>query len=327
LKIQNREKMNKILKLLSFALISAIAFNSCDKEPDLPWGSFDDMEFLDDFYVYNLSLKEDLEGINDEDPASYDNQLVINHVRGEQQKIDLVVMFFDGNKWSGSFNVETDITSFPRIVNINAQKMVDVIPAYNTIDDIVMGHQYLFGLRITSKEGVTFETLEIINGALRRKLSTNIRNYPGAAYEALVRAYRFCSYPIEEYVGSWTGTSTIHSEVLTFEITDMPNKVRVYGLAGIITESWGETWLDGDGSCIMEFSCGDIVTIERQWIGYSDYPDDYHMEGSGTFDPETMTINLVYSIYYTGGGIEDIETQLTFGENKSLRVSSEVPVR
>lgn len=325
--MSNKRKMNKLLKILSFALISALALNSCDKEPDLPWGSFDDMEYLDDFYVYNLSLKEILEGINDEDPAAYENQLIVNHVRGEQQKVDIIVMYFDGTTWMGSYDLEKDITTFPQSINITAQKLVDLIPAYNSIDEIEMGHQYLFGLRITSKEGVTFETLEIINGALRRKLSTNIRNYPGAAYEALVRAYRFCSYPVDDYVGTWTGTAGAHAEELVTEVTGEPNKLRIFGLADFVESSWGENWLEGDGSCVMEFSCGDIVTIEKQWIGDSDFPDEYFIEGSGTFDPETMTINLVYEVFYTGGSVAGIETRLTLGAEKSLRAASEIPVR
>jgi hypothetical protein len=314
--------MKNILKNLAFMLIGALVFSACDKEPDLPWGSFDDMEHLDDFYIYNIGLSDDeLAGINDEDPEAYFNTITINHVRGQHQKLDLIVMYNNGTEWSGPFNVQEGITTLPASIVIDAEKLVQVIPDYTTIFDITLGQQYVFGLRITSKESVVFETLGIIDGALRRKLSANIRNYPGAAFETTVRAVRFCDYPMEEYVGNWTGTSGSHSETVVAELGTEYNTIKVYGLADFVTSSWGESWVEGDGSCLMTFSCGDVVTIERQWIGDSDYPDSYYIEGSGTLDPEAKTITLVYEVFYTGDSVDGLETVLSLGGTKSARMS------
>ena len=319
--------MKNIYKILSCLVVASLAFHSCDKEPDLPWGSFDDMEIMDDFYVYNLNLTEDIDGINDDEPENYQNQLVVSHVRGEHQNLDVILMFNDGSAWHGPYNVETAIASLPLVIAIDGEKLVDLIPSYNSLDDIVLGHQYLFGLRVTSREGVEFETLEIINGSLRRKLSSNLRNYPGASYEALIRAIRFCGYPMEDYVGIWSGTSQLHAETVVTELEPEPNKLRIFGLADFVSSLWGEEWVEGDGSCVLEFSCGELVTIPKQWIGSSDFPDDYEIEGFGTFDPESKTIVLTYEVFYTGGSVDGIETTLRLGSEKQELTTAAIPVR
>lgn len=140
----------------------------------------------------------------------------------------------------------------------------------------------------------------------------------------------FCPYDMDELVGEWTGTSGSHDEVLFASTTPNLNELRMTGLAGFVNFSWGETWTDGDGSAVLEFSCGDVVTIHYQWIGDSDFPDVYHMDGEGTFDPETKTIELSYVVYYTGSSAGPIETTLTHSDAKGWHVvetTGKPPVR
>lgn len=121
----------------------------------------------------------------------------------------------------------------------------------------------------------------------------------------------FCPEDMEPFVGNWTGTSGSHDEVLVTSLTGVDNELHITGLAGFVNFSWGENWTDGDGSCVMEFRCGNQVVIERQWIGDSDYPDTYYIDGVGSYDPVAVTIDLTYVVYYTGSSTGEITTTLT----------------
>ena len=112
----------------------------------------------------------------------------------------------------------------------------------------------------------------------------------------------FCPYLWDDYEGNYTGTSGAHSDPVVFERTTTLNQFRVYGLANFVNSDWGENWVEGDGSCIGSFSCGDIFTIAKQEIGDTDYPDTYVLEGSGTVDPVTKIITLDYEVWYDAGG-------------------------
>lgn len=121
----------------------------------------------------------------------------------------------------------------------------------------------------------------------------------------------FCPEDMEPFVGNWTGTSGNHDEVLVASTTDVDNELHITGLAGFVNFAWGENWTEGDGSCVMEFRCNNQVVIENQWIGDSDYPDTYYIDGEGTYNPDELTIELSYKVYYTGSSTGDIETTLT----------------
>jgi len=128
----------------------------------------------------------------------------------------------------------------------------------------------------------------------------------------------FCPYPVEDYAGDWTGTTADHADPVVIEAGENPNQVIVHGLAEFVNTAWGESWTEGDGSCVMEFKCGDVVTISNQWIGDTDYPDVYYIEGTGSVDPEAMTITLDYEVFYAGGDASaaEISTTLTLGGAK-----------
>lgn len=118
-----------------------------------------------------------------------------------------------------------------------------------------------------------------------------------------VQVQRFCPYEMAAFEGNYTGTEPdTHGPTVIMEQTSSLNQLKVYNLAWFVPNAWGENWADGDGSCLMDFSCGEIVVIEPQWIGDSDYPDVYGIKGSGTFNPDTKTITLTYDVAYGWNG-------------------------
>ncbi len=127
----------------------------------------------------------------------------------------------------------------------------------------------------------------------------------------------FCPYPMEEYVGDYTGTAPgDHAPTVELVAEEGLNVIRAKGLAYFVPNSWGENWVEGDGSCVLEFGCGDVVTIHPQWIGDTDFPDTYGIAGSGTVDPDAKTITLDYDVSYgwdgtSGAGGASISTVLT----------------
>ncbi len=123
----------------------------------------------------------------------------------------------------------------------------------------------------------------------------------------------FCPYSTKEYTGNWSSSNTQDvAETVHADTTDKPNQLRLYGLADFITTRWGETWVNGDGSCIIKLCCQEKVEIERQWIGDTNYPDTYEIQGTGTVDTTTMTMSLNYNVFYAGGsGSKNITTTLT----------------
>ncbi|MFP4655230.1 MAG: hypothetical protein ACLFMM_06105 [Methanohalobium sp.] len=130
-----------------------------------------------------------------------------------------------------------------------------------------------------------------------------------------VQLLPYCPYPVENYIGYYTSSNTSDvADTVYIDTTDLPNQLRVYGLADFITnpERWGENWILGDGSCNIDLYCENIVKIEQQWIGDSDYPATYYIEGSGTIDTTTNVITLFYNILYDDTGTKTVSTSLTY---------------
>lgn len=122
-------------------------------------------------------------------------------------------------------------------------------------------------------------------------------------YTMEVQLNAFCPYDMEPFAGDYTGTAAgAHDPVVTMETTDNLNELHVFGLAYFVPNAWGENWVEGDGSCYLEFACGDEVVIKPQWIGDTDYPDTYGIIGEGTVDVDNKVIDLVYEVYYGWDG-------------------------
>jgi len=127
----------------------------------------------------------------------------------------------------------------------------------------------------------------------------------------------FCPYDMNALAGNWVGSAPSNDEVLVASTTGELNELVVRGLAGFVNFAWGENWTEGDGSALLEFSCGDLIDIKPQWIGDSDFPDVYGIIGSGTIDPVNQVMTLTYEVYWGWTGTSGnsalgvIETVLT----------------
>ncbi len=167
---------------------------------------------------------------------------------------------------------------------------------------------------------INFPQRSVVDTATISVIETTMGGVSSVAKTLKVALEAFCPYLWADYAGNYTGTSGSHSDPVVFTATTDLNFFKIDGLADFVYSSWGESWTSGDGSCIGSFSCGNVFTILNQWIGDSDYPDIYLIDGTGTVDPVNKTISLVYTVYYTGSSVADITTVLTKSSAKGYKV-------
>lgn len=164
---------------------------------------------------------------------------------------------------------------------------------------------------------ITFPQSSDTSSAIISVVETTMGGKKSPAFTKNIVLTPFCPYDMNALVGNWTGTAAQNDDPLTAIKTLNLNELIIKGLAGFINFSWGENWTVGDGSCLLEFSCGELITINRQKLGETDYPDTYFIEGSGTFDPVNVTMTLTYVVFYTGGNTSPITTTLSRSGVKS----------
>lgn len=167
---------------------------------------------------------------------------------------------------------------------------------------------------------INFPQRSVVDTATISVIETTMGGVSSVAKTLKVALEAFCPYLWADYAGNYTGTSGSHSDPVVFTATTDLNHFKIDGLADFVNSSWGENWTSGDGSCIGSFACGDVFTILNQEIGDTDYPDTYLIDGTGTVDPVNKTISLIYTVYYTGGSVSDIETVLTKSSAKGYKV-------
>ena len=167
---------------------------------------------------------------------------------------------------------------------------------------------------------INFPQRSVVDTATISVIETTMGGVSSVAKTLKVALEAFCPYLWADYAGNYTGTSGSHSDPVVFTATTDLNHFKIDGLADFVYSSWGESWTSGDGSCIGSFACGDVFTILNQVIGDTDYPDTYLIDGTGTVDPVNKTISLIYTVYYTGGSVDDITTVLTKSSKKGYKV-------
>lgn len=158
---------------------------------------------------------------------------------------------------------------------------------------------------------VTFSQSSELTDATITVTETTMGGITSDPFSRTIILTPFCPYDMDALAGEWSGTSGSNDPILYLTTTENLNELKIKGLAGFINFSWGENWTSGDGSAIMEFSCGEVITIVRQKIGETDYPDEYFIEGTGTYDVENTTLTIQYQVFYTGGNTSLITTVLT----------------
>jgi hypothetical protein len=197
----------------------------------------------------------------------------------------------------------------------------------------ITGHGGTFVLdeRYSSIAYVTFNQSSNLTAATINVTETTMGGKTSPVFSREITLTPFCPYDMDALVGDWTGTAGAHDDELPATTTGNLNELRIGGLAGFVNFSWGENWTDGDGSCVLEFSCGENIAILPQWIGDTDFPDSYGIIGSGTFDPVNDVITLSYEVFYgwdgsSGTSAAEVETVLTKdGKVMSSRVIKPIP--
>ena len=167
---------------------------------------------------------------------------------------------------------------------------------------------------------INFPQRSVADVATVSVIETTMGGVSSVAQTLDVDLAAFCPYLWADWAGNYAGTSGYHSDPVVFTATADLNHFKVDGLADFVYSSWGESWTSGDGSCIASFSCGNVFTILKQWIGDSDFPDTYLIEGSGTVDPVAKTITLACEVFYTGSSQAGLTTVLTKSSAKGSKV-------
>ncbi len=162
-----------------------------------------------------------------------------------------------------------------------------------------------------SRAYITFPQSSVLTTGTISVVETTAGGLVSPVKERTITLTPFCPYNMDALVGNWTGTGSAVSNPVVATKTANLNELKLRTLAGFISSSWGETWTVGDGSCVVEFSCGNNLTIRRQKIGETDYPDVYEMDGSGTYNTTAGTLTLTFKVYYTGGSTTNITTTLS----------------
>lgn len=153
---------------------------------------------------------------------------------------------------------------------------------------------------------LTFVNLEIpLEEAVSFKIMLEDGTVPAytVSNEAIYTIFKqdYCPFVAADLVGDYNGTGSAHANIVTIAL-EGTDQLRIFELGEFIQSAWGENWTDGDGSCVVDIAPDGIITIPAQWIGDTDYPDVYGIEGSGVFTTCTGAIELNYQIYYGWDG-------------------------
>lgn len=168
---------------------------------------------------------------------------------------------------------------------------------------------------------ITFNQSPVNTTAVVTVTETTMGGRTSPPFSRTIQLNAFCPVNMADWAGTYTGTRPgVHGASVTMAPAPGLNQMTVSGLAWFVQNAWGENWLAGNGSAIMEFRCGNEVAILPQWIGNTDFPDRYGITGSGTFDPVTRQITLTYQVFWgwvgatgPGGGsaVGSVTTVLT----------------
>ncbi|MBW6499399.1 MAG: hypothetical protein K0B09_13495 [Bacteroidales bacterium] len=101
-----------------------------------------------------------------------------------------------------------------------------------------------------------------------------------------VTVLQFCPLVIEELIGNWSsnvslGDGECPQTAVVSEVDAENLFVYMTGLGDFLVNCWwGESWAEGDGTVKIELHEPDgLITVPLQWIGLSDYPDNYWVKG------------------------------------------------
>ena len=120
-------------------------------------------------------------------------------------------------------------------------------------------------------------------------------------------------FPIQDFAGEWVSDATLGGGFQTATATVNPDLINGLNLTGfldfLVTDYWYEHWVDGDGTLVITLNYpNNTINLPFQWIGQSDYPDHYWVEGvitsgnthPGTYNLEGPVFTLTWQAYLGG---------------------------
>lgn len=150
------------------------------------------------------------------------------------------------------------------------------------------------------------------------ELTVTTRRGNEIKHDAVVYVKQFCPLVVEEMEGDWKSTTTLDG--VNYQMaTATVNEDHEYGLnlTGfldfLVVDWWGENWIEGDGTVVISFNEPDgTINLPLQWIGQSDYPDNYWVRGMlvedaefpGSYDFCVPRFTVSWQAYY-GGEVGD----------------------
>jgi len=148
------------------------------------------------------------------------------------------------------------------------------------------------------KASIVFPQRSSLDSALITVVETTANGVSGDPETLMVYLNPFCPYEMAPFVGEYVGTAEdTHTPVVSMETTDNLNELKVSGLAEFVPRDWGENWVEGDGSCLIEFGCGEVVYNSV----YDDVTETYVWdEGTFSYYPESDSVVVLSGTMYTG---------------------------
>ncbi len=121
----------------------------------------------------------------------------------------------------------------------------------------------------------------------------------------------FCPEVMDTWGGDWVSHNFLGETDYGYEDVEVEvvgtalNTLKLNAFFDWVTVGfWEENWIPGEGNegnAIIEFDCGNTVKIDSQLLGVTYEWGPYWLWGEGTFDPDTKTIVLNYSIGWAEG--------------------------
>ena len=184
------------------------------------------------------------------------------------------------------------------------------------------GGTFVTDERYSSIIYATFNQADINTNATITVTETTMGGKVSEPFTRQIDLTAFCPEDMAPWAGTWYshnflgatdyGFTEPEVEVVTTALNTL--KINTF-FDWVAVGFWDENWIPGEGgegNAIIEFDCGNTVKIDMQLLGTTFEWGPYWLWGSGTFDPDTETIVLEYTIGWTAGtGWNDFTATLT----------------
>jgi len=181
---------------------------------------------------------------------------------------------------------------------------------------------------------ITFDQSSVEDVATISVTETTMGGKTSPVFTRNITLTPFCPEDMAPWAGTWVSDNGLdHDELEATVPPQTLNTLVIDGLLGWLVEiGWEENWIPnvgGVGKTVIEFDCGNIINLADQLLGTTFEWGPYWISGEGTYDPEEMTMTIIYNIAWSQGGAvwNTFESNLEMGGKKSARINMEIPSR